>query len=88
MFLSIQHAMIAGHLQPILRKLQVDYERYFTLRIILRTSLPTMNIPCTPITITIEDSCEKTHASFPSIAIKAAEFQGKRAGFRFIIKNI
>ena len=31
------------HLQPILRKLQVDYGRYFTLRIILRTSLPTMN---------------------------------------------
>ena len=34
-------------LQPILRKLQVEYERYFTLRIALHTSLPTMNLQCT-----------------------------------------
>jgi len=29
---------------------------------------------------------EKIHPSFPSLAIKAAEFQGKRAGFRFLSK--
>ena len=34
-------------IQPLLRKLQVEYERYFTLRIVLRTSLPTMNPKCT-----------------------------------------
>lgn len=72
-------------LQPILRRLQVDYERYFTLRIILRTSLPTMNLPCTRAPKE-NDTCERSHASFPSIAIKAAEFQGKRAGFRFLSK--
>lgn len=72
-------------LQPILRRLQVDYGRYFTLRVILRTSLPTMNLPCTTIE-NQKDPCEKAHASFPSIAIKAAEFQGKRAGFRFLSK--
>lgn len=72
-------------LQPILRRLQVDYERYFTLRVILRTSLPAMNLSCTRNTQP-KDPCEKAHASFPSIAIKAAEFQGKRAGFRFLSK--
>lgn len=72
-------------LQPILRKLQIDYERYFTLRIILRTSLPTMNESCTHDSALV-DTCDKMHPSFPSIAIKAAEFQGKRAGFRFISK--
>lgn len=72
-------------LQPILRKLQVDYDHYFTLRIILRTSLPTMNMPCRNFDPSIE-TCDKFHASFPSLAIKAAEFQGKRAGFRFISK--
>lgn len=73
------------HLQPILRRLQVDYGRYFTLRVILRTSLPAMNIQCTQ-KLQPKDSSEKAHASFPSIAIKAAEFQGKRAGFRFLSK--
>jgi predicted DsbA family dithiol-disulfide isomerase len=72
-------------LQPILRKLQVAYEKYFTLRVILRTSLPTMNLPCT-INDSSYETCEKSHPSFPSIAIKAAEFQGKRAGQRFISK--
>lgn len=32
------------------------------------------------------ETCDKFHASFPSLAIKAAEFQGKRAGYRFISK--
>ncbi len=72
-------------LQPILRRLQVDYERYFTLRVILRTSLPTMNTPCLS-DQNEEETCGKSHASFPSIAIKAAEFQGKRAGLRFLSK--
>ena len=72
-------------LQTILRKLQVDYERYFTLRTVLRTSLPSMNLKCTRNEETIE-KCGNNHAAFPSIAIRAAEFQGKRAGQRFISK--
>ncbi|MGN7407754.1 DsbA family protein [Sporosarcina sp. SAFN-010] len=76
-------------LQPILRRLQVEYERYFTLRIGLLTSLPKMNYKALPL---VDDECEemsgfeKAHPAFPSIAIKAAEFQGKRAGFRFLTK--
>lgn len=74
-------------LQPLLRKLQVEYDRYFTLRIALRTSLPAMNLQCTR---KIEDAeaCDKTHPAFPSIAVKAAEFQGKRAGLRFLSKML
>lgn len=72
-------------LQPIIRKLQVDYERYFTLKIIIRTSLPKMNMPYLPNPI-LNETSEKSHPSFPSIAIKSAEFQGKRAGYRFISK--
>lgn len=74
-------------LPPLLRKLQVEYDRYFTLRIALRTSLPKMNLQCMQKS---EDelACEKTHPSFPSIAVKTAEFQGKRAGFRFLSKML
>jgi predicted DsbA family dithiol-disulfide isomerase len=74
-------------LQPILRKLQVEYERYFTLRILLLTSLPTLNLQCSR-NMDISDPSDKSHTSFPSIAIKAAEFQGKRAGFRFLSKML
>lgn len=70
------------HLQPILRRLQIDYERYFTLRVVLRTSLPSLNC-----TLENHGECEeKAHSAFPSIAIKAAEFQGKRAGLKFTSK--
>lgn len=72
-------------LQPILRRLQIDYERYFTLRVVLRTSLPSLNLSSVR-PFQEEETYEKSHAAFPSIAIKAAEFQGKRAGLRFISK--
>lgn len=74
-------------LQPLLRKLQLEYDRYFTLRIALRTSLPTMNLLDTR---KDEDAtaCTKVHPTFSSIAVKAAEFQGKRAGFRFLTKML
>lgn len=74
------------YLQSILRKLQIDYERYFSLRVILRTSLSSLNLTCNQKRIG-ESSCEEeVHPAFPSIAIKAAEFQGKRAGLRFTSK--
>ncbi|MER2088551.1 DsbA family protein [Sporosarcina sp. JAI121] len=74
-------------LQPLLRKLQVEYDRYFTLRIALRTSLPKLNFQCSQKNID-ELACEKTHPAYPSIAVKTAEFQGKRAGFRFLSKML
>lgn len=74
------------HLQPILRRLQIDYERYFTLRVVLRTSLPSLNYAYSG-AFSKNESCDKdSHPAFPSIAIKAAEFQGKRAGLRFASK--
>lgn len=74
------------YLQPILRRLQLDYERYFTLRVVLRTSLPSLNLSYGQKRIDQKSREEKVHPAFPSIAIKAAEFQGKRAGFKFISK--
>ncbi len=72
-------------LQPLLRRLQVEYERYFTLKIVLRTSLAKIN-SCCSVNLNDADACANNHPAFPSIALKAAEFQGKRAGYRFISK--
>lgn len=72
-------------LQPILRRLQIDYERYFTLRVVLRTPLPSLNVSCDRHVQNDEGFCQ-SHPAYPSIAIKAAEFQGKRAGLRFVSK--
>ena len=66
-------------LQPILRKLQVDYEHYFTLRIVLSTQLSSLNTKCAQ----VEDE-GFSHPALPSVAVKAAELQGKRAGVRFL----
>lgn len=74
------------YLQPILRRLQLDYERYFTLRVVLRTSLPSLNVPCHQKNSDKKSCQEESHPAFPSIAIKAAEFQGKRAALKFTSK--
>lgn len=66
-------------LQPILRKLQVEYEQYFTLRVVLSTQLATLNSSSKH-----ANDDEFTHPALPSVAIKAAELQGKRAGIRFL----
>lgn len=72
-------------LQPLLKRLQVEYERYFTLKIVLRTTIAKTNSCCS---VNLDDAkaCDKNHPAFPSIALKAAEFQGKRATFRFLSK--
>lgn len=70
-------------LQPLLRKLQVEYDHYFTLRIALRTPLTTLNIPYTS-DVQVPNPKTRSSACFPSIAVKAAEFQGKRSGFRYL----
>lgn len=70
-------------LQPILRKLQVEYNHYFTLRVVLSTKLSSLNSTCKSVTINGDDF---THPALPSVAIKAAELQGKRAGMRYLQK--
>lgn len=77
-------------LQPIIRKLQVEYGQYFTIRTVLSTQLPKLNtVWKKPSEAILQDKCDFTdldHPVLPSIAVKAAEFQGKRAALRFFNK--
>ena len=77
-------------MQPTLRKLQVEYGQYFTVRTVLSTQLNKLNIMCNfPSSNLGNDSyniSQIEHSVFPSIAVKAAEFQGKKAALRFFIK--
>lgn len=77
-------------LQPIIRKLQVEYGQYFTIRTVLSTQISTLNGFCKkPNEQTLKsnfDIEEIEHPVLPSIAVKAAEFQGKRAALRFFNK--
>ena len=76
-------------LQPIIRKLQVEYGQYFTIRTVLSTRLNNLNTACVLSKGTVEDDINYPyiqHSVLPSIAVKAAEFQGKKAGLRFFNK--
>lgn len=77
-------------LQPIIRKLQVEYGQYFTIRTVLSTQLSNLNTVCKmPIEDKTNIQCDLSdieHSVFPSIAVKAAEFQGKKAALRFFNK--
>ncbi|MFF2752252.1 DsbA family protein [Psychrobacillus sp. NPDC058041] len=77
-------------LQPIIRKLQVEYGQYFTIRNVLSTQLSKLNNFCNKQNEQILkshcDISELDHPVLPSIAVKAAEFQGKRAALRFFNK--
>lgn len=75
-------------LQSLIRQLQVKYGHYFSLRFVLSTELNSLNTACQRI-----NSCESheelvdvSHPVLPSIAVKAAELQGKKAGYRFLLK--
>ena len=75
-------------LQSLMRQLQINYGQYFSLRIVLSTELNSLNTACQRI-----NSCESheelvdvSHPVLPSIAVKAAELQGKKAGYRFLVK--
>lgn len=91
-------------LEPILKKLQIEYGHYFTLKYVLSGNLATLNINRKKYE-GIADLWEKTASrtgmscdeglwfedpiSSPfiaSVAIKAAELQGRRAGTRFLRK--
>lgn len=88
-------------LEPILKKLQIEYGRYFSIKHVLIGRLATLNLNTKQHYETIADLWEKTAArtgmacdvwfkkpiSSPhlvSVAIKAAELQGRRAGIRFL----
>lgn len=92
-------------LEPILKKLQIEYGHYFSLKYVLSGRLATLNINSRKKCENIADLWEKTASrtgmscdgslwfhdpvSSPfiaSVAIKAAELQGRRAGTRFLRK--
>lgn len=77
-------------MQPTLRKLQIEYGQYFTVRTVLSTQLNKLNTVCnfpsTNLSNDLECISRIEHSVFPSFAVKAAEFQGKKAALRFFIK--
>lgn len=92
-------------LEPILKKLQIEYGQYFSLKYVLSGRLATLNMNSRKKIKNIADLWEKTASrtgiscdgslwfhdpvSSPfvaSVAIKAAELQGRRAGTRFLRK--
>lgn len=73
--------------QSTLRKLQLEYEHYFTWRYVLSTELTSLNCLGNRTKGCVSgDELDITHPVLPSIAIKAAELQGKRAGSRYLTK--
>ncbi len=92
-------------LEPILKKLQIEYGHYFTLRHVLSGKLASLNNGLRKKPENIAQAWEKTASrsgmscdgsvwfddpistpSLPSVAIKAAELQGKKRGTRFLRK--
>lgn len=92
-------------LEPILKKLMIEYGRFFTIRYIVSGRLATLNLGKKQKLENMAQVWERTGSrsgmscdgslwfenpiSTPyaaSIAIKAAELQGKRAGIRFLRK--
>ncbi|MBK3494902.1 DsbA family protein [Viridibacillus sp. YIM B01967] len=76
------------NLQSIIRKLQVNYDQYFTLRFVLSTELASLNVDCQRVNSCNSDheEIDVSHPVLPSIAVKAAELQGKKAGYRYLVK--
>jgi predicted DsbA family dithiol-disulfide isomerase len=92
-------------IEPIIKKLQIEYGRYFSIKHVLSGRLATLNMGKRKNYENIADSWEKTASRsgmscdgslwlenpvlsphIASIAIKAAELQGRRAGIRFLRK--
>lgn len=74
-------------MQAVLRKLQLEYNHYFTWRFVLSTELTSLNSLSTRTKGCISGiELDINHPVLPSIAIKAAELQGKRAGARYLNK--
>lgn len=74
-------------MQTLLRKLTVEYEHYFTWRYILSTKLASLNTLSRRTKGCMTGAeLDITHPALPSIAIKAAELQGKKAATRYLLK--
>ncbi len=92
-------------LEPFIKKLQIEYGRFFTLRHILSGTLATLNLTKRRPPGNIAQSWKKTASlsgmscdgtlwtenpipspHIASLAIKAAEIQGRKAGIRFLRK--
>ena len=92
-------------LEPILKKLHIEYGRYFSLKHVLSGRIANLNVSKRKNYEVIADLWEKTASRsgmscdgslwlenpvaspyIASIAIKAAELQGRRAGIRFLRK--
>lgn len=77
----------AFDMQAVIRKLQVEYDHYFTWRFVLSTKLTSLNCLSNRTKGCLSGAeLDITHPALPSIAIKAAELQGKRAGLRYLTK--
>ena len=77
----------AYNIMSLIRKLHLQYGHYFTSRFVLSTELSSLNC----ITNRLKGcwsgaELDIVHPVLPSIAIKAAELQGKRAGTRYLMK--
>lgn len=77
----------AYDMMSLIRKLHLQYGHYFTSRYVLSTELSSLNC----LTKRLKGCwtgapLDIAHPVLPSIAIKAAELQGKRAGTRFLMK--
>lgn len=77
----------AYNMMSVIRKLHLQYGHYFTSRFVLGTQISSLNC----ITNRLKGcwsgaELDIAHPVLPSIAIKAAELQGKRAGMRYLTK--
>lgn len=74
-------------MKGILRKLQLQYEHYFTWRYVLSTELSALNSVSNRMKGCLNGvDLDIAHPVLPSIAVKAAELQGKRAGSHYLTK--
>lgn len=77
----------AFQMQSLIRKLQVDFDHYFTWRYVLSTELASLNCLNNRTKGCFSgDELDITHPVLPFIAVKTAELQGKRAGTRYLTK--
>lgn len=85
-FLDPLHASMFEMLTTI-RKFQLEYDHYFTWRLVLSSDLSSLNCLSNKRKNGLSDeTIDINHPVLPSLAIKAAELQGKRAGLRFLAK--
>ncbi|WP_033541630.1 ClpXP adapter SpxH family protein [Planococcus sp. CAU13] len=75
--------MECWELQSVMRKLQIEYGHYFSMRVVLSTKLFNLNSQHKVSSVATDSLA---HPVLASVAVKAAELQGKRAGNQFLHK--